>query len=275
MLKITKYLRVHILTLLMFTVCVIFRYPAIFYITYAAMILHETAHCAAAVAIGLKIDSMTFLPFGVNLKLKNKMIYSATDEIILYISGPACNILLALLTAFLCKRYNYEILRMFYISNIVLFFMNMLPALPLDGGIITRRLIARKIGYRRASRIMRAVTALTAAALAIAGAAALIHTRFNFSLLLFSLLIAGNIFTEKEKYDVDFVRELMFCKSKNKNKVRHIIADETSTYRDIAEKLDINGYNIVYLTNTDGKITDILTEDQVINHLIDSHVTIS
>ncbi len=243
--------------------------------TYAAMIMHEAAHCAAAVCIGLKIDYMAFLPFGVNLRLKNKMVYSAADEIILYISGPASNVLLALITAFICKHWNYEILRMFYISNAVLFLMNMLPAIPLDGGIIIRRLVAGKIGYRSAARVMRYITAVTAALLAAAGAAALISTRFNFSLMMFAMMIAGNLFTEKEKYDVDFVRGLMFHKKKNRRKIRHFIADNTSDYRSIAEKFDTNAYSIVYLTDNDGKITDILTEDNIINHLIDSNITIS
>ena len=51
-------------------------------VTYAVMILHELAHCLAAVCIGLKISHIDFYPFGVNLKLKNKFVYSLADEII-------------------------------------------------------------------------------------------------------------------------------------------------------------------------------------------------
>ena len=126
MIKITKYLRVNILTIIVFAVYVIFRYPVMFYVAYAVMFLHEMAHCIAAVCIGLKIDYIAFLPFGVNLRLKNKMVFSIADEIILYISGPLCNIAFAFFAAVVCRKYNYEIFRMFYISNIVLFLINML-----------------------------------------------------------------------------------------------------------------------------------------------------
>ena len=43
-------------------------------VTYVVMILHELAHCLAAVCIGLKISHIDFYPFGVNLKLKNKLV---------------------------------------------------------------------------------------------------------------------------------------------------------------------------------------------------------
>ena len=48
-------------------------------VTYAVMILHELAHCLAAVCTD-KISHIDFYPFGVNLKLKNKFVYSLADE---------------------------------------------------------------------------------------------------------------------------------------------------------------------------------------------------
>ncbi|MCH5210319.1 MAG: site-2 protease family protein [Oscillospiraceae bacterium] len=275
MIKLTKYLRVNILTIIMFTVCVIFHYPAIFYITYAVMFLHEMAHCIAAVCIGLKIDYIVFLPFGVNLRLKNKMVFSLADEVILYISGPLCNVVFALLAAVICKKYNYEIFRMFYISNIVLFLINMLPALPLDGGIILRRFLMSRYGYKSAMRIMKFITAIVAAWLIFLGVGAVMKIRFNFSLLLFAMLLVGNIFTQREKYDVDFVRELMFHKKKNKRKIHHLVVNDGSDPREIADKFSAGSYNIIYLTDSEGKISDTLTETQVINQLMDNNITIS
>lgn len=274
LIKLTKYIYINILTIIMFSVCIMFRYPVIFYITYAVMVLHEAAHCIAAVCIGLKISHITFQPFGVNLKLKNKMVYSLADEIILYISGPVCNVSLALAAALLCRRYNLEILRMFYISNIMLFAMNMLPALPLDGGIILRKILMYRYGYKRAEKVMRVISTVISVLIMLLGLAVLYRTRFNFSVLLFSALLIGNIFTQKEKYNVDFVKELMFHTKKKNEKVRHIIVNEGCDYKSIAKQFNIGSYNVVYMTDNDGKITDTLTETQVINHIIDSNVTV-
>ncbi|MGN0108234.1 MAG: site-2 protease family protein [Hominilimicola sp.] len=269
MIKITKYIYINILTVIMFTICIMFHYPVIFYITYAVMILHESAHCIAAACIGLKISHITFHPFGVNLKLKNKMVYSLADEIILYISGPLCNAVLALAAVVVCRKYNLELLRMFYISNIMLFIMNMLPAVPLDGGIILRKILMYRYGYKQAEKVMRVISIIISGLIMLLGIAVLYKTRFNFSVLLFSALLIGNIFTQKEKYNVDFVKELMFHSKKKKDKVRHIIVSEDCDYRSMAEMFNIGSYNVVYITDNDGKIRDTLTETQIINHIMD------
>ena len=71
LIKITKYLRVNVLTIALFAFCFIFNKADMLCVTYTVMILHELAHCLAAVCIGLKISHIDFYPFGVNLKLKN------------------------------------------------------------------------------------------------------------------------------------------------------------------------------------------------------------
>ena len=270
LIRLSKYIYINILTVVMFAVCIVFHYPVIFYITYAVMMLHEAAHCVAAACIGLKISHITFQPFGVNLKLKNKMVYSLADEIILYISGPLCNVVFALAAALLCKRYNLEILRMFYISNIMLFAMNMLPAIPLDGGIILRKILMYRYGCKQAEKVMKVISIIISGAVMLLGAAVLYKTRFNFSVLLFSALLIGNIFTQMEKYNVDFVKELMFHSKKKTDKVRHIIINDGIDYKDIAQRFNIGSYNVVYITDNDGKIKDTLTETQIINHIINT-----
>lgn len=274
MIRITKHLYVHILTVVLFVICALTRCLDILGVTYAVMLLHEAAHTVAAVGIGLKMSHITLYPFGVNLKLKNKMVYSLSDEIILYISGPLCNILLALLSTAVYKYYPSGTLCFFYISNIMLFAMNMLPAVPLDGGIIVRKILTYFLGSRAAAGIMKTISALVAAAVTALGIYALYKTGFNFSVLLFSILLIGNIFTQKEKYDVDFVRELMFHSKKKTKKIKHIIADENTDYKKIAKMFHMNRYNIVYITDSNGRIKDILTEKQIINKITEPNITI-
>ena len=105
------------------------------------MTVHELAHTAAAAAIGLRISHITFFPFGVNLKLKNKIVGSLADEIILYASGPLINAVFALLAMLLYKRFPIYKLQYIYILNTALFIVNLLPAMPLDGGIILKKIL--------------------------------------------------------------------------------------------------------------------------------------
>ena len=97
MIKLFSGIYVHFLTVLLFSVCYITGKLETFFITYLIMFIHETAHLAAAMTIGLKPSHMVFYPFGVNLRLKNKSVGSVADEIILYAAGPLANILMAVL----------------------------------------------------------------------------------------------------------------------------------------------------------------------------------
>lgn len=274
MIRLSKYVRIHILTVVMFILCVVFNTLRSFIIPYFVMLMHELCHTAAAVCIGLKISEITLYPFGVNLKLKNKMVYSLADEIILYAAGPLFNIIAALIAAFLFRMYPIEGIRYFYICNIMLFIMNMLPAVPLDGGIILKKILAHKLGSQNAVKVMTAVSVVIAVLETTLGIYVIYITKMNFSILLFSALMIGNIFTQREKYDADFLKELMFCEKKNKKRIRHIIAQNDESYEQIAKKFNINDYGIVYITNSDGKILKTLTETEIIKKLIDTNVTV-
>lgn len=269
MIKITKYIRINILTVLLFIIASLTHSTGILCVTYAVMTIHELAHTLSAVCIGLKVSHITFYPFGVNLQLKNKMVYSLADEIILYFSGPLSNAVFAFAAIMIYRYYPNNNLHYFYVSNITLFLMNMLPAMPLDGGIILKKVIANIFDRNRAERASKLLTAITGVCIMAMGVYVLYKTKFNFSMIIFSTLIIGNLFTQKEKYDVDFVKKLMFTEKKKKNKLRHIIASETESYKDIAKKMDTKRYNIIYFTDNKGKIKKIATETEIIQNMAD------
>ena len=96
-------------------------------------------------------------------------------------------------------------------------------------------------------------------------------TKFNFSVLLFSALMIGNIFTQSEKYNVDLTKTLMF-NNKKKKSVRHIVVENECNYCDIVDKFIPKDYNMVYIVSDDGKVKDIITETQVIDKLTTEQV---
>ena len=268
MIKLTKHIYVHILTFVLIAVCVFLGKAYELLSVYGVMLLHELAHLFAAVCIGLKISHMTLYPFGVNLKLKNKLVCSIADEIILYSAGPLVNAVAALLVAFLYAHTPSYKLQYLYISNIMLFITNLIPATPLDGGIILKKLLVYKLGTRSAQIIIRCISAVFAALFLVAGVYAVYVTGYNFSILLMSVLLIGNLFTQKEKYNLDYVKELMFYKNKNRNRVEWKVFNEKKSLPEISRSFDYGKYNIVLLTDDDGKIANILTETEIINKII-------
>ena len=271
MINITKHIKINPLTIVLFTLGIIFKCPTVFFVSYAVMALHETAHLVAAVCVGLKVDCVILQPFGLNLRLKNRIVNTFSDEVILYLSGPLFNALAALLALWLYHISGAEVVREFYGSNIALFAVNLLPAMPLDGGVLLKRYISRRMGHRTATNVSRMVSAVICAALLIIGAYVVTVNRTNFSLILFSLLLLGNIFTQQEKYNVDFVSELMFSEKKKKNRVRLIAADADCDMVDVAARLNRGYYTIVYFIDDSGKIADTKTETEIIENLISTY----
>lgn len=268
MVKVTSKIYIHIFTFAMMAVCIFCRRFDIFLFTYAVMTAHESAHLIAAVCIGLKVDKIVFYPFGVNLKLKNKFIHSIADEVILYMAGPLVNCLFALVSAVLYGLYRMPELQLLYVGNIMLFVTNMLPVYPLDGGIILKKIASHSFGKKIADKIMMTVSVIFITALTALCVYMVYITEFNFSIILLTSFLICSLFTQKEKYDTDFVRELMFYKKKSKDKVAHIVADDGEDYKDIAKKFRTGKYSLVYFENKDGGITKIMSENEIMNVII-------
>lgn len=266
--RISKYLYINILTIVLLIFSWFNGQITNLLITYAVMTVHELAHFIAAEIIGLKVSHFSIHPFGVNLKLKNRIICSITDEIILYLAGPFVNAVFALTAVGIYKYYPSDNIRYFYVCNICLFVMNMLPVVPLDGGILFRKIFAHFMGYRTANNVARAVSAAITAVSAAVGVYVVYITKYNYSVLLFAALMLGNIFTQKEKYNVDFIREVMFYKKKQKHNVRVMAMEEGEKIRDIVKEFRDRKYHLVCVLDHAGKIKKIITEDEIMDDLL-------
>ena len=266
MFKVIRGVYVHFLTLCLFAACFITGKLETLFITYIIMFLHELAHLLAAVTIGLKPSRIVFYPFGVNLKLKNKLVYSLSDELILYLSGPFLNLVLAIgVRLFFSDKFWFWD---FYIKNIALAVLNLLPILPLDGGVITRKIIGNYIGHNKSLMVMRIFSGVMLAG----GIYFISLNKFivpNFSFYFFLIFLLGNLFTGKEKYNVDILRELAFYNRKiSKHKTRVLVARKGENLRDLLKEFTNNSYNILVFIGENGEIEEIMSEEKVIGGLL-------
>ncbi len=270
MIKPFKYVHIHFLTVLLFFICFCVGKGRVFLFTYSIMLLHELSHTIAALCIGLKVDNISLYPFGVNLKLKNKFVHSFSDELILYICGPLFNIVFAFVMLMLYTHFRIYEFKYLYYMNVMLFAMNMLPVMPLDGGVLLKKIIAYYCNTARADKIMRGVSAILCFLMCCTCGYCVYVAKFNFSMVIMCVFLVGSIFCASEKYDVDFVKELVFSyKDKNMRRIRHTIADKREEMQNIVKKFSKNSYNVVYLTDDTGKICNVLTEKEIINKMLE------
>ena len=263
MIKLTRHLYIHWLTIALFACAYITRTLGLTAAVYSVMLLHELAHTAAAVWLKLGVSHIILYPFGVTLKVRSRMLCSLYDEIILYLSGPCVNISAALICGVFFDK------NAFYYNNIILFALNMLPVLPLDGGYIALRVLSSKIGEACAGRILKAGAVILSALIV---TAVLMYGELNINTLTFCAFILAGIFTQRSKYSRDFVRELS-CTGAAGKKVRRadvFFAKSSVPKRRIAGQFNPSRGALVVLCDDDGKIERLMTKEEVVASVLNA-----
>ena len=167
-------------------------------ITFTAVI-HEAGHAFAAEKLGYKLKNVCLMPYGAvisgdvsGLKLR--------DEIKIVVAGPLINLLLGLSTLALWWIFpeTYPYTELMATANFSLFFVNLLPAYPLDGGRLLLAILSLRLKRKTAVKIARA----TGVALGAGMAGLFVYSLFstpNLSILFFAFfMIFGALEVRKE-----------------------------------------------------------------------------
>lgn len=116
-----KKINIHPFTLPLFIILFIVDKNRIYTTLYILIFLHEVAHLAISSLLGQKIASLHLYPWGCMLSLSS--IPNLKQGVIIHLAGPLFNLLLFFLG--------------FYpMQNLSLALFNLLPVIPLDGGVI-------------------------------------------------------------------------------------------------------------------------------------------
>ncbi len=131
--------------------------------------MHELTHSLVARYFGINVREITLLPIG-GIASMAKMPEKPSQEFAISIAGPLFNLFIVLIfyfpmRLFLGKEVLHQSLRAFSIStwpttfasiywvNLILAAFNLIPAFPMDGGRVLRALLARRMGYQKATKI--------------------------------------------------------------------------------------------------------------------------
>jgi len=145
---------------------------------FVAVLLHELAHSYVAIRNGYKISGITLFLFGGVSEIESQP-KEAPGEAFMAFVGPATSFAIGLaffplwLLLDSLSGLVWEIaaitagLISFY--NILLGGFNIIPAFPMDGGRVLRSVLARRMGFTRATRVAVQVGKLMAVAMAILG----------------------------------------------------------------------------------------------------------
>lgn len=130
------------------------------FLVFSAILLHEMAHALSAQKLGFCVIQIELLPFGGVARIERLKDASPQEEFLLSSAGPAVSLMLAFICVFILRHSNFEqeIFQFFLWTNLTLAGFNLLPALPLDGGRMTRACLCKFFSYSQATSITVGLT---------------------------------------------------------------------------------------------------------------------
>ena len=126
-----------------------------------AVILHEFAHARVALKLGYKTKDICLSAFGAVLYGDfNEVTFC--DEAKIALAGPFLNLFMAVCTLALWWVFPslYTFTQPFYIANVCIFAINLLPCYPLDGGRVLFAIMGEKLGENKAKKLFVALGVL-------------------------------------------------------------------------------------------------------------------
>lgn len=151
-----------------------------------------------------------------------------------------------------------------------LFIFNILPITPMDGGMVMKRILSDKFGNKVANRILFIIKIVFLSILSILEIILVIYSRNNIRLIFVLVFLLGNLFTNESKYNMNFLKELLYIKNKSKKdiiKVNLLEVKENFIPQKVAEYFSIEKNYIIYIKNSVGKIVGIKTEEEIIDEI--------
>jgi len=152
-------------------------------ILFFCVVLHEYGHALAARKFGIRTKDIIISPIGGLARLE-RLPEKPIQEFYIALAGPMVNIIIgSFLAVFLLLFTGYvrpevdafnfddpvEFIRYIAWINFALFFFNLVPAFPMDGGRVLRSLLAVKIGKLKATHIATTIGRILAVGFVIFG----------------------------------------------------------------------------------------------------------
>lgn len=239
------------------------------FLTYTfCAVIHEFGHALAAERRGFRLRRVSLMPYGAVISGETDGM-TVTDEIITVICGPLINlatglILLALWWVF-PSAYPYTELAA--TANFSLFFVNLLPAFPLDGGRLLLCLLTRPLGRKKAVIVTKAAGVILSLALA----AAFVRSCFyavNFSLLFFAaFLFVGAIGKHAEDRYIRLIDAFSPANVRRSRPLKRIAVKQGFTVKDFYAAADGASLYEVEVYSPSGRLIKRISPEELAEEL--------
>ncbi len=225
-------------------------------------VLHEFAHAIQAEKSGYRLSKITLMPYGAVITGDIDGI-KYTDEIKVVLAGPLVNlcIAVAIMAAWWLFPSSYPYTETAFNANISIFFVNLLPAFPLDGGRFLLATLSLKLKRKTAVKIAKLSGYLLSAVLLTVFAVTALK-ELNLTLLFFSLFILfGSVDLKKGNEYVRIYEAYSPANIKNAKEVKTLAVKSDFTVKKLFAVLGGEYLVRLYVYSDDGKCSVLEPND--------------
>lgn len=125
----------------------------------ASILLHESAHALCSTCFGHPPEDVELTPLGALMRLDDDGALPPAQRLLVLLAGPAMTLLLCYLALLMTRSgaLPFALGRQLFLCNAAMLTVNLLPALPLDGGRLMSWLLEALMPRETARAVMRAV----------------------------------------------------------------------------------------------------------------------
>jgi stage IV sporulation protein FB len=239
-------------------------------VAYAVIIVHEMAHVIAAGFFDVKLDRFEIFPFGVMIKMESDIIKNPRHELIISLAGPVANVVMFLIALAVDSPFLAQL-------NASLAIINLVPALPLDGGRALKSYLMMRWNAIKAFNFTMRVTRVSIVIMGLAGVITLLVSQVNFSLLLICAFLIVNFSCENKNHSLIRMRNMIYSREKLDGGVMncaHIAGMGNFPAGKVLKNFGYNNYYIVDVIDEDMRVMKTITETALFDALIERGIRV-
>jgi len=227
-------------------------------VAFFSLTLHEACHALIAIRLGYQVNSIEIQPFGFVARLNGGML-RPSDELSIAAAGPVCSLVAgcaALSIGSLLPKLSTA-LTPFVAFNLSLAAINLLPALPLDGGRIGRALLQMATGPRIAVGVCGWLGVAFGAAMLVLAVVLSLKGMVNITLYIMGLFLILAAFRELKYADSARIDAMMRRKSILRRggwlEFKQLAMSKHAPAGEALRALSASRYNLILIVDTDMK----------------------
>lgn len=192
---------------LLLLLCALFNAIAPLAYMLIALAIHEFGHAIFIDATGMHVECIELTPIGARISL-DEYAGDCKDEFIIAMGGPLASLFLAAVCALIYRFFNWEPLIILMLSSLALLCINLLPALPLDGGRMLRAALCSKLERLTANKICAGVGIFIGISLLLIGIYYAYLGSANLTLFIMALLLLTGAIKELKNGAYQSIRSM-------------------------------------------------------------------